>query len=158
MKIRLTQGMVATVDARDFERVSAFRWSASYQRGRWYAVRGRNPLTYMHRFILRVPSSIEVDHRNGDGLDNRRSNLREADEREQARNRRGLRKPMHSGYKGVQWHPRKDLLSGGRWMARIRVNGKYISRVGKSEVHAAGLYNDLARQHFGQFARLNDLP
>lgn len=80
-QIPLSRGLFALVDEADYEQVSALRWYATHAgraRDKWYAVRslakGRRLL--MHRLILSAPAGSEVDHINGDGLDNRRANLR----------------------------------------------------------------------------------
>lgn len=82
--IILTQGKTAIVDDRDYNVLSRFRWHANSCNGHWYATtrlpsqRTNCKTTRMHRMILAEPGGLEVDHINGDGLDNRRCNLRVA--------------------------------------------------------------------------------
>lgn len=86
-EIRLTRGLVALVDDEDFERVNAFKWHAHYsgrtgkkvyaERTVYYKGGGRDTIR-MHRFILGLPPrgrELVVDHRDGDGLNNQKSNL-----------------------------------------------------------------------------------
>jgi hypothetical protein len=105
----------------------------------------------LHRFILDAPSALEVDHINGNGLDCRRSNLRLATHKQNLRNQ-----AAHSGtsrYKGVSWNRQRN-----GWDAQICLNGKnrYLGRF-RTEVEAAKAYNEGARLHFGEFARLNEV-
>lgn len=158
--IRLTHGMFAVVDAADYASLSAFNWyyftSANRQTG--YAVRATKNVNTktghtnirMHRQILVVPPGIEIDHINGDGLDNRRCNLRVATTIENARNR-PLRRDNQSGYKGVYWSKEHRV-----WRASIRVN-KRLVYLGSFEtkVLAAHAYDRAALEHFGAFARIN---
>jgi len=79
--ISLTQGKVAIVDATDYARLSRHRWFAEQDRNTWYARRtlrhGKcRQSIYMHREIMQTPKGMETDHLNGNGLDNRRCNLR----------------------------------------------------------------------------------
>lgn len=155
--VPLTGGKTALIDAVDVERVSQFKWMAAARHSknceRWYAVTnlgahngGRS--AYLHRFILGAEPDIEVDHQNGDGLDNRRSNLRSASHQQNARNRVTPR--GSSGFVGVYRNP------GRKWVAQIKVDGrvKYLGSF-LVEIDAAAAYDRAAIELFGEFAHLN---
>ena len=150
-QIPLSQGKFATVDDADLEWLSRSRWSVC-KHGCKYAVRrtrrdGKATTERMHRAIMDAPPGMQVDHINGDTLDNRRCNLRLCTNGQNKQNSRGSRKS--SPYKGV-------ILSHGRWVASIRRNGRtiYLGQYGTPE-DAARAYDSKARELFGEFARCN---
>jgi hypothetical protein len=149
-RIDLTQDKIALIDAADLEWLSAYRWQAVRHGHLWYAVRRHgHSHRKMHREILDAPAGITVDHINGDGLDNRRHNLRLATPQQQNQNRR-TRKGV-SVHKGVVWHERDQ-----KWQAQIWLNGKYIYLGSfNDEIEAARAYNEAARAMFGEFAHVN---
>lgn len=156
-EIPLTQGMVALVDDEDYELVSQYRWQALRGRRTFYAQAktprrdGRQTSMSMHRLILGLMGgTLHADHINGDGLDNRRNNLRPATRTQNARNRR-LDYNSVSGFKGVT-----AGRSGRGWQARIRV-GNTLLHLGTFDTpqQAARTYDSKARDLFGEFAWLN---
>lgn len=154
IEIPLSQGLVALVDDEDADLVlSAGKWSAARRRNTFYAVRqarrpdGTKYILKMHRFLT---GHERTDHRNGDGLDNRRSNLRHATNAENLRNR-GATSQNTSGFKGVGLNQRS-----GRWRASIKIDGRQIHLgMHATPEDAARAYDAAARQHFGEFAWLN---
>lgn len=88
-EIQLTQGKVTLVDDEDYEWLSQWKWCAKDGRnGNFYAFRAsKNKSTYMHRLILDTPKGKVTDHINGNGLDNRRINLRICSYRENSHNK-----------------------------------------------------------------------
>lgn len=122
--------------------------------GDGYAV--NQALGRMHRFLLNAPANKQVDHINGDKLDNRRDNLRLCSATQNAHNRGKY--VGKSVFKGVTWQKRTYDESRGYWKAQIIVDGKVIY-LGSypTDRDAAAAYNDAATKHFGEFARLNDL-
>ena len=161
--VPLTQGYVALVDAEDAVRVLSYRWqTARAQSGLVYASASqrhiRRQYRMLHRFVLGITDrGITVDHINGDGLDCRRENLRLATQQQQTWNRRIIDRPKSSRFKGVFWRRDHRLRAGGDWCARLTVNGKRLYAYRRSEIVAALAYNDMARQHFGEFAWLNTI-
>jgi hypothetical protein len=149
--VALTRGKSAIVDAVDLPVVQGFRWRAVFDGWHWYAVReemhaGRQRQIRMHRSILGASAGSEVDHRDGDGLNNRRSNLRPATS---AQNQHNRRKQCNntSGFKGVD--RRGDL-----WRARISAGNKRLELglfATPELAHAA--YADAAVKLHGEFAR-----
>lgn len=146
-QIPLTQGHYAVVDDKDYERVAAKKWC--FNGG--YAVRQQGVL--MHRFVLDAPKGAHVDHINGNGLDNRRSNLRLATSSQNQANRAGKRGTL-SRFKGVTISVRKNGTK--RWFATVKHEGRtHSAGTHLSEIAAAEAYNRKAVELFGKFARLN---
>jgi len=156
-EIPLTQGKVALVDDEDFDRVSQFKWFAvKWKKGKgYYAARnspmisGKRKHLFLHRFVLGV--SEKVDHRNRDGLDCQKHNLRLATDSQNNANR-GKFEGCSSKYKGVHW-----CSHSNSWRVGTRFQGKHV-RIGgcfKSEEAAARAYDAHAKKSFGEFARLN---
>lgn len=107
----------------------------------------------LHRLIMGLPTK-EVDHINGNRLDNRRCNLRLASRSENASNRGPQRKKNQHPYKGIKFHNRPALTK--KWQAAIKVNGVTFSgKYYATPIEAARAYDELAIKHHGQFARLN---
>ena len=156
-EVMLNKGFVAIIDSEDLELVSCYNWNVTKQRHKHYAhtvTEGRRILV-MHRFLLRPDRGVLVDHINGDGLDNRRANLRLANYSQNAANRG---KPQcgrsTSRYKGVFFE--SSGTRKNRWRALIRVNGQRIHLGAYSEeLEAAVAYDTAAKKHFGEFAKLN---
>ena len=105
--VPLTHGKVAIIDEQDAERVLRYNWFVMGDRNIYAAADIQNPdgkheLWMLHRFILQPPLGVQVDHRDGDGLNNCRSNLRLASRNQNTQN---LRRPKNnkSGFKGVSW-------------------------------------------------------
>lgn len=154
--IPLTKGKFAVVDDEDFEALSAFRWHAYPDRGTFYARRsdyseGHVAKTVlMHRQVLGAGKGEQVDHVNGDGLDNTRTNLRFCTPLENARNAR-RRKDNQSGFKGVVWHKQRK-----QWVAHIRIDGK-LKHLGlfPTKEDAARAYDEVAKRIHKEFANLN---
>lgn len=149
--VELTKHRAAIVDARDYPLVAGVLWWASEQaRGHnWYAegmINGQR--TFMHRLLC--PSLAEVDHRNGNGLCNLRSNLRAATRAQNAANVR-VRSHSRSGIKGVAWDEKRK-----RWKAHISVAGKTVN-IGRflTAKEAADAYDRAAIATYGEFARTN---
>lgn len=107
---------------------------------------------YFHREILGFPTG-EIDHKNGDGLDNRRENLRVCSRLENNRNQRKSKRPLTSKYKGVSWDKKSK-----KWLAHISIMNKckYLG-VFSDEWEAALAYNKAAEEKFGEFACLNEI-
>lgn len=151
-QIPLTQGKVALVDDEDLERVNQFKWCAHHDKnGKWYAMgRVEGKVIYLHRLILSARKHEEVDHKNDDGLDCRRTNLRLCTSSENKYNRGKIRTNT-SGYKGVTFDKRTR-----RWMAQITLSRKHIF-IGRFETAeaAAKAYDAVARGNHGDFAHLN---
>ena len=151
-EIPLTQGQVALVDIEDAERVIAHTWSANNQYGRYYAVSQIDGIyVYLHRLILNAPSMMEVDHIDGNGLDNRKVNLRLATHAQNLMNQPKFSGVYTSMYKGVTWNKATN-----KWRAQIRANDKnrYLGTF-QSEEEAALAYDNAAREVFGEFANTN---
>lgn len=150
--VPLTRGYMALLSAADAERVLAFRWRVHInQNGRIYAVRsireGRyNRPVYLHRFILDAAPGETIDHRNGNGLDDRRENLRRATKQQNAANVSGYSHNT-SGFRGVSFHKQR-----GKWRASIKVNQRFISLGLYASVEDANrAYEAAAREYFGEF-------
>jgi HNH endonuclease len=152
-EIELTKNKWAKVDLADLHLVLHDFWGCSSSCR--YARRASDKVP-MHRIILGLPPGRipEVDHRNGDGLDNRRSNLRIATPPENGPNQRPQRRATSSRFKGVSWHDASHA-----WMAKITVRGdqRYLGCY-QTEEEAALVYNTAARESFGEFARPNVIP
>ena len=157
VRIQLTQGKVTFVDAADAPALLVYRWFAMKNRRHWCAGRnapkqnGKRGTIYMHRQLMGFPV-LEVDHKDHNGLNNRRSNLRLATDLQQAANRWNPRNRV--GYRGVIKRLRKWVPHC--FEARINVNRKY-RKLGyfKSAKLAALAYDKAAREIFGEFAVLN---
>jgi hypothetical protein len=149
-EIPLTHGAVAIVDDEDYLLVSRYRWV--------YVKRPSSTTGYafsldiyreMGKFLVDRPAGMEIDHVNGNGLDNRRSNLRICTSTENRRNRRKPRAPGASRFKGVR--PRNE-----KWRAEIKINGEHrCLGTYASEEDAAKAYDAAARELHGEFACLN---
>jgi hypothetical protein len=143
-EISLGHGKVMLVDDEDYDFMTQFEWRAKKDsEGRYYA----HATLVAHKLLVKY--SI-VDHVNGNGLDNRKENLRVATPQQNSWNR-GIRSDSRTGYKGVRYIPDRDAYS-----VRIQVNGqrKYLGYF-KDPVEAAKAYDVAAREHFGEFARPN---
>jgi len=160
-EIELTQDKVARVDDADFEELNKHKWRAMWDGNTWYArrhsprdINGKRHIIYMHRQIMGAQSGQEVDHRDRDGLNNRRrgpdGNLRLCTRGQNNANAK-KRAGCSSQYKGVTWYKQAD-----KWMAYIKTYGKQI-HLGyfDDEIEAALAYNEAAIEHFGEFAHLN---
>jgi hypothetical protein len=149
------------VDAEDYERLNTFKWQARRYTTGWYAGRrsrasegnGRK-MVWMHKVVIEPPAGMLIDHRNQNGLDNRRTNLRIATIAENACNRRKTKTACTSRYKGVTFY--KEPHRQKRWGAEITKNGRRI-RLGryKNEIEAARAYDEAAKKYHGEFASLN---
>lgn len=156
-EIALSRGLVALVDDEDFVELSKYKWYANPVGARIYARRdvvidGKRIRIYMHKMILRTDNL--VDHINGNGLDNRKTNLRSANFQLNGANRHTKRKRysgVPSKYHGVCWHK-----AARKWMSAITVKYERIYLgLFESEEDAARAYNKEATKQFGQFATLN---
>jgi hypothetical protein len=143
------QGIFALVDDDLFPYLSQWSWFAKKAYKRIYAVRSFHGITlYLHYCIIPCRSFCVLDHINGDTIDNRRENLREATRHDNASNS-AMRFFNRSGYKGV--HP-----YGKKWIAQIQNNRKKIHiGVFATKEQAAMAYNEAAKKLHGAFARIN---
>lgn len=154
--ITLSKGKEAKIDAKDAIKVACYSWKANFSSCRWYAKRnmridGRSKSLSMARFIMNAPEGIQVDHINGDSLDNRKSNLRLCSHRENHYGAR-VRKPNFSSkFRGVYWTNRDKA-----WRARIMYNWKNI-HIGSfvSEIEAAIARDFFSHMLHGEFAQIN---
>jgi hypothetical protein len=152
VEIPLSQGFVAIVDAADAPDVSQYRWSAQPSGQTIYAQRSiRRPdggwtTQRLHQFLT---GFAVTDHRNGNGLDNRRANLREATQGQNLFNQR--RRRGASGFKGVTYWKRDST-----WKAQISCAGtNHHLGYYATALDAAIAYDTAARELHGEFATLN---
>lgn len=121
--VPLTKGMTAVIDAADVEIVEAYLWYADVKRTTVYArssfIKGVGRI-YLHRLLISPDASLQVDHKDGDGLNCRRGNLRPATNGENRRNQR-VRKDSGTKIKGVRWDAKNH-----KWCARIKHQGQSI--------------------------------
>lgn len=157
-KIKLSNcAEYALVDDKDYEELLLHTWrknAQGYAVRRVYAriskgVRHAKDIR-MHRQVMGEPEGFEVDHKDNNGLNNQKSNLRVATHWQNLANR-ALQKNNTSGYRGVSWSRQNK-----KWFAQIYVNSKTIS-LGfyDDKIDAAKAYNKAAIERYGEFARLN---
>lgn len=128
-------GLFALVDDEDYDRLARLKWHVTAHHGNFYATNceytgiehGKQKVIHrkMHREILRLTDSkVKIDHENGNGLDNRKENLRISDNSQNQRNRNRIHKVNTSGFRGVSFF--KNGNRAKRWNAQIQYtdNGK----------------------------------
>ena len=160
IKSRKYGEIIVLIDEDDFEKVSKHKWrvlndtkrNVLYIRTSYWEGEQRKDL-FIHRLIMNTPKGLMTDHINGNPLDNRKSNLRICTNSENQHNSIKHRGNKTSIYKGVSYYKRDK-----NWECRIIVNKEPV-RLGKykTEDQAALAYNVAALQHFGEFARFNNV-
>lgn len=141
------KGKVALVDNEDKRWLSMWSW---YLHSNGYAAaRIKGKIRRMHELLIYKFPDYWIDHTNGNPLDNRKENLRLATKSQNGANSKS--RGGTSKYKGVYWHK-----ANKKWCANIRVNHKKHN-LGSfaDEIEAAKAYDEAAKEHFGEFARLN---
>jgi hypothetical protein len=145
-------GAFAMVDDEDFDRLSRHKWHLNDSS---YAVRcdysnGAMKNIRMHHEVVVRQTGLDVDHIDGDRLNNQRANLRQCTRRQNLQNQ--TKKRGHtSQYKGVYW-----LKANQKWRAKIVVSGRSkCLGLFMREADAANAYDVAAKQYFGEFACIN---
>lgn len=147
-ELTLSRGKIALVDDEDFEYVSQWKWTALFTSKNWYASRDGSKIL-LHRIIMRARSGQIVDHKDRNGLNCQKINLRFCTKSQNQMNRRP--RGGTSRYKGVWLRGDTD-----RWQAEIHYNYKKVS-LGcyNTQEEAAIAYNKAAKEYHGEFANLN---
>lgn len=150
-EIPLEDGLVVLVDDEDFERAISIKWRPQLRTHVVYAegrVNGKN--TSLHRVIMNAAPRQLIDHKNRDGLDCRKENLRFATHTQNHANSI-KRINTASAFKGVTWDKRNNI-----WVALITCE-KRLYTLGRyaDQSEAAMVYDSAARLLFGEFARTN---
>lgn len=146
-QLQLTNKKNTLIDNRDFNVLSKYKWHTI---SKTYVARtGRDGKEILlHRQLLKAPIGVEVDHIDGDTLNNQRSNLRLVTHAENIRNRPHLNKNNRSGETGVSWFKLR-----GKWRARLMINGKDIHlglfTIKKEAIKARKI---AAKKYFGIYA------
>lgn len=136
----------AIISDEDYDRVSQYNWwllKAGYVYTQT-CIKGKRTTILLHSFIMTPAKGTEIDHINGDVLDNRRENLRLASRSQNCGNRRSFGK-----LKGIYWNK-------NAWQAQIKKDGEYVylGRF-KDPMEAARKYDEKATELFGDFACVN---
>ncbi len=144
-EIQLTQGKIAFVDDEDFERISKFKWHAAKNHNTFYAQRGswdkkkrkQTAIKMESEIMGKLPLGLMYDHRDGNGLNVQKENLRVVTCRQNGQNRH---QQKTSRYPGVHWKKRNE-----KWCAQISVEGK-VKHIGlfDSEYLAFSAYQEAA--------------
>ena len=156
-QIPLNDGQIAVIDDEDYDLVAQFEWRVAYRRKTRYAARwvgspgGTGTTELMHRLIAQPSPDVQIDHIDGDGLNNTRGNLRPATQTQNRRNR-GKTSANKSGYKGVRWHTKAR-----KWFAAIGIGDGRYKHLGLfiDPADAARAYDRAACEYFGEFANTN---
>ena len=151
--VELTQGKTTLVDTADLDIIARYRWYCSngYALASICDADGNSRRIYLHRLVLGLTDPrLHADHINGDGLDNRRANLRRATRYQNMANQT-LSRRNTSGYKGVSYYPRTLA-----YRATITAKGerRHLGFFSTPE-EAARAYDAAAREMHGEFARIN---
>lgn len=152
-QIPLTQNKFALVDDSDYDELSKYKWCAIRRKNKFYAKRaagikdGKLVTEYMHKRLM-PKKNTQVDHINGNSLDNQKHNLRYSTQHQNNMNA-SLRCDSTTGYKGV-------VIIRNKFRARIRFN-KIDRHIGyfTNPIDAAKAYDIKAKELFGEFAHLN---
>ena len=150
--VPLTQGKFAFIDLDDVDKVKNYNWQVREGKTTYYAIRydcAANKLIRMHRIIMNAPLELQVDHKDHNGLNNRKLNLRLATSAQN--NMNGKSRKGTSKYKGVSF-----CKFYKKYVAYIGFNNKKIY-LGSSrdEIECAKLYDEAAKKYFGEFAYTN---
>jgi hypothetical protein len=163
-EIPLSKGKVALVDDEDYEWLIRWKWHygcatendnksgyAMHDNGK-HGKLGNKRSIRMHHIVLGCESNIEIDHIDGNTLNNQKYNLRPVTHQQNSFNRKPNRNHS-SKYKGVVWSKQH-----GKWRSRIRIN-QQLKHLGyfTDENEAALAYNKAAFELFGEYARLNQI-
>lgn len=156
-EIQLTQNKVVLVDDEDFAYLNQYKWRVLKGRNTFYAMRhkfinGKDTNVYMHREIMGLNkyNNLQIDHRDHNGLNNQKYNLRKCNNIQNGGNQ-NKQYNNTSGYKEVFWHKHSK-----KWRVQI-MNGNKIYYGGyfKDVIEAAKAYDKKARELFGEFAKTN---
>lgn len=148
--IPLTQGQVAIIDIEDYEKVKHHKWHADRtSTNKFYArsrINGRD--IRIHRFLTNPLNTEEVDHKDGNSLNNCRNNLRVCTHLENMKNM-SLKKNNTSGHTGVYFSKERN-----KWQAQITKNGK-VMPLGRFKIkeEAINAYETAAKETFGEYKR-----
>lgn len=153
--ISLTQGQSAIVDDEDFGFLSQWSWYAhktnwTFYGSRKFTVLGKPQKAWMHRLIMQTPDGMFVDHIDGNGLNNQRSNLRNVTHQQNMVNRQMWIKGTTTGVRGVYFDKRDGAI-----FSSITVNGKsrHLGRFPTVEAASAAFEQARAELRAGEIYR-----
>lgn len=152
--IPLTKGKVTVINHEDYEKIKTYKWhyrdtgyAVCYSKG---SITSRKQIR-MHRLLTDCPEGKEVDHIDGDRLNNCRENLRTCTRSQNMMNK-GKPEKGSSRFKGVSWH-----IRAGKWRARIKLNGAEIYLgIFKREEDAYNAYKKACHEYHKEFANVGD--
>lgn len=156
-KLGLYQGKTALLDALDYQKAIKLTWSFDgryVSHSTWDGKQKRSKKLYLHHFLLGNHKNLTIDHINGNPLDNRRSNLRICNYRQNGFNSKKA-KNKSSNFKGVSWAKLRN-----KWLAHITTAPYKVSYIGyfEQEHHAAMAVDLWSKELYGEYANLNFNP
>lgn len=155
LKSKKHGSFLVLLDDEDFERVNSIKWYVNVNRNNEVYNRSCKTIhNYLSRFILNcLDKSFDIDHKNLNKLDNRKCNLRIATRSKNCMNK-ALQSNSTSGYKGVSFDRKVN-----KYRSYIKLNGKLLhTGFFVNPIDAAIAYNKAAIKHFGEFAKINQIP
>ena len=144
---------IILVDDENYEWLNQYKWTlnAKYANTK-IKINNKRKSKYIHRLIMNEPENMQIDHIDGNGLNNQKNNLRIVTQSQNQMNKISA-KNSSSQYKGVCF-----VKSRNKWLSSICINKRnYNLGNFKNEEDAARAYNEAAQKYFGEYAHLNEV-